>query len=267
MTAPNILETIAARRLLDVAAAKARVPAAGLKARIAESPPAIDFAARLRSAAPMAVMAEIKRASPSKGDIAPCVDAGAQALVYAKAGAAAVSVLTEPTWFKGSLEDLGAARSAVDPIPDRPAILRKDFLLEEYQLLEARAGGADAVLLIVAILSDADLQALLARSRELGMEPLVEVNSEAEMGRALAAGAMVIGINNRDLRDFSVDLDTTVRLAGQVPANVILAALSGISTKADVGRFRRAGASAVLVGEALMRAADPASLIRELAGA
>jgi anthranilate synthase/indole-3-glycerol phosphate synthase/phosphoribosylanthranilate isomerase len=263
----TILDTIAARRRADVAAARKAMPASELHALAAAAPPAIDFAARLRAAAPMAVVAEIKRASPSKGDIAPAIEAGKQAALYAKAGAAAISVLTEPTWFKGSLQDMADARSAVESLREaRPAILRKDFLLDEYQVLEARAYGADSVLLIVALLQDARLCDLMACSRSFGMEPLVEVNSEPEMDRALQAGATVVGVNNRDLRDFSVDLGTTGRLASRVPGGVILAALSGIATHGDVERFARAGATAVLVGEALMRANDPEALIRELRG-
>lgn len=175
--------------------------------------------------------------------------------------------MTEPAWFKGALEDMASVRDAVESLgPARPAILRKDFIVDEYQVLEARVHGADSVLLIVASLDDATLTQLMARSRALGMEPLVEVNNAEEMERALRAGARVIGINNRDLRSFHVDLGTTGRLAGLAPADVLLAALSGISTREDVERFAEAGASAVLVGESLMVAADPAAKIRELRG-
>lgn len=267
MAEESILDTIVAQRRKDVAAAKDAVPAESLLGRLWEVPPPIDFVARLRAAAPLAVMAEIKRASPSKGDIAPGVDAAEQACRYAAAGAAAISVLTEPTWFKGSLADLAAARRAVDHMrTERPALLRKDFVVDPYQVFEARLNGADAILLIVACLDDADLRELSDCARVLGMEPLVEVNNEAEMKRALACGARVIGVNNRDLRTFTVDLGTTGRLAGMAGDDVIVAALSGIATRADVERFERAGATAVLVGEALMRAADPAALIRELRG-
>lgn len=261
----SILDRIVARRRQDVSAAKEAVPPAALEDRLGQAPAPIDFAARLRADGPMALIAEIKRSSPSKGDIAPDVDAASQATVYARAGAAAVSVLTEPTWFKGSLDDLLAARRAIDG-PARPAVLRKDFIIDEYQLLEARAFGADAVLLIVACLDDATLTALLAGSRALGMEPLVEVSNAAETARAVAAGATVIGINNRDLHSFQVDLATTERLAGLVPTGVLLAALSGIATRADVERFAGVGASAVLVGEALMVARDPAAKANNLLG-
>lgn len=261
-----MLETIVARRREDVREARRAVPFPTLRDRVHHAPTPIDFAARLEAAGPMAIMAEIKRASPSKGDIAPSVDAAHYARRFAQAGAAAISVLTEPTWFKGSLEDLAGARAAIESLPHRPAILRKDFIVDEYQLVEARAAGADSVLLIVASLTDAELGGLLDCSRSMEMEPLVEAATAAEVERALKAGARVVGINNRDLRDFSVDLETTGRLAGMIPPAVILAALSGISTRADVERFAAAGARAVLVGEALMRARDPAQAIRELAG-
>ncbi|MBI5947875.1 MAG: indole-3-glycerol phosphate synthase TrpC [Chloroflexi bacterium] len=267
MSEETILDRIVARRRLDVAEAKANVPAAALKARLDGAPPAIDFVARLRADAPMAVIAEVKRASPSKGDIAPGIDAAEQALRYAAGGAAGISILTEPTWFKGTLDDMLRARLALETMgAARPGVLRKDFIVDPYQVIEARAFGADAVLLIVASLDDAALAELLAASRALGMEPLVEVNNAAEMGRALAAGATLVGVNNRDLRTFSVDLGTTDRLAAMAGQGVLLAALSGISTRADVERFEAAGAGAVLVGEALMVADDPGAKIRELRG-
>lgn len=265
MASPTILDTIVAQREKDVAAAKAAFPEYELERRLGAAPAVIGFEERLRRDTPMAVIAEVKRASPSRGDIAPGMDAVAQAMKYARGGAAGISVLTEPTWFKGSLQDMAGARAAVETLgAARPAILRKDFIIDEYQVVEARVHGADAVLLIVAALDDAKLGRLMARSRELGMEPLVEVNNAQEMDCALASGARVIGVNNRDLRSFNVDLGTTDRLAGMVRGDVLLAALSGISTRADVERFQAAGAGAVLVGESLMVAADPAEKIREL---
>ena len=195
------------------------------------------------------------------------MDAPAQALRYAHGGAAAISVLTEPTWFKGSLGDLREVRAALAELGDgRPGVLRKDFLVDDYQLLEARAAGADAVLLIVACLDDATLGGLQSCAHDLGMAALVEVNNAAEMERAAAAGASLIGINNRDLRSFEVDLGTTDRLAGRAPEGALLAALSGIASRADVARFEAAGAEAVLVGETLMRAPDPGATIAELRG-
>ena len=267
MAEPTILDTIVARRREDVAKAKVLWPADVLRQALPQAPAPIDFAERLRRDAPMAVIAEVKRASPSKGDIAPGMDAVAQAMKYANGGAAGISVLTEPTWFKGTLEDMAGVRANVEGLgADRPAVLRKDFIVDEYQVLEARVGGADSVLLIVASLSDEELASLMAYSRELGMEPLVEVNNADEMRRALTSGAKVIGINNRDLRTFNVDLGTTDRLARMVSDGVLLAALSGISTRTDVERFEAAGAGAVLVGESLMVADDPAEKIRELRG-
>jgi anthranilate synthase / indole-3-glycerol phosphate synthase / phosphoribosylanthranilate isomerase len=264
---PTILDTIIARRETDVRAAKSAVPETDLRAAIGKAPVTIDFEARLRDAAPMAVIAEVKRASPSKGDIAPDMDAAEQAIKYARGGAAAISVLTEPHWFKGTLEDMLAARRAVEEVGGRrPAILRKDFIIDEYQVVEGRVYGADTVLLIVAALNDERLAALMDCSRSLGMEPLVEVNNADEMERALAAGARVVGINNRDLRNFRVDLSTTDRLAGMVSGEVLIAALSGISTREDVERFENAGAQAVLVGEALMLADDPGATIEALRG-
>ena len=267
MGEPTILDTIVAKRREDVRATTAAVPASELEQRLASAPPVVAFEARLHRDSPMAVIAEVKRASPSKGDIAPAMDAVAQAMKYTRGGAAGISVLTEPTWFKGTLEDMSGVRAAVEALGDaRPAILRKDFVIDEYQVLEARVHGADSVLLIVASLDDAKLTHLMARSRALGMEPLIEVNNAEEMERALRAGARVVGINNRDLRNFRVDLGTTDRLAGMVRGDVLLAALSGITTREDVERFETAGAGAVLVGESLMVAEDPAAKIRELRG-
>ena len=233
------------------------------------SPPLIGFAARLRSVSTRcALMAEIKRASPSKGDIDVGALAAAQARAYALAGAAAISVLTEPAWFKGSIDDLRAARQAVEGMPNRPAILRKEFVFDEYQILEARLAGADTVLLIVKMLDDELLARLYAYSTSLGMEPLVEVNGREEMRRALALGSRVIGVNNRDLHSFRVDLDTTSGLVDMVDADqVTLAALSGISSRADVERYEKENVGAVLVGEALMRAGKGvAAFIAELLG-
>jgi anthranilate synthase/indole-3-glycerol phosphate synthase/phosphoribosylanthranilate isomerase len=264
----TILETIVAQRRKDVATASAAIAQRELERLIDAAPAAIDIVGRLRAQAPMAVMAEVKRASPSKGDIAPDIDAAEQAVRYARGGAAAISVLTEPTWFKGSLDDLRCARERLAALGEgRPALLRKDFIIDEYQVLEGRVHGADSVLLIVACLDDRSLRGLLHYSRGLGMEPLVEVNNAAEMQRAVAAGARFVGINNRDLRDFTVDLGTTDRLAALAGPDVLLAALSGISTREDVVRFQATGCGAVLVGEALMTAPNPGARIRELVGA
>ncbi|MCB0135502.1 MAG: indole-3-glycerol phosphate synthase TrpC, partial [Caldilineaceae bacterium] len=263
----TILDRIVERRRVDVRDAAAVVPRAALERSAASAPRAISFTGRLRAAGPMALIAEIKRASPSKGDIAPGMDAPAQSLRYAKAGAAGISVLTEPTWFKGTLDDLAAVRAAVDTMGgNRPAILRKDFIIDEYQVVEARVYGADALLLIVAALDDDTLARLFRFTGELGMESLVEVDTVEGMQRAVALGAPFIGINNRDLRSFTVDLRTTDTLATLAPRTALLAALSGIQQRADVERFAYAGAEAVLVGEALMLAGDPSAAVRELLG-
>ena len=264
---PTILERIVAQRREDVLAAKVATPFAALREMVRGAPPASAFIARLKAAAPMALIAEIKRASPSRGDIAPRVNAARQAMKYAQGGAAGISVLTEPTWFKGTLHDMLQVRKAVGQLGEqRPAVLRKDFIIDPYQVIEARAYGADALLLIVASLDDATLRGLLEFTGECGMDALVEVNNAAEMARAVAAGAGLIGINNRDLRSFTVDLGTTERLAALVPEGTIVAALSGIHSRDDVQRFEAAGAGAVLVGEALMEVEDPGEKIAEMLG-
>ena len=264
----SVLEKIYAQRLKDVEAAKATpgTTPADLSTFLSMhlAPPAIPLVARLKAKTP-ALMAEIKRASPSKGPIALSANAAQQALAYALSGASVISVLTEPTWFKGSLLDLRLARQAVDALPNRPAFLRKDFILDEYQISEARLHGADTVLLIVAMLPATRLRALYDYSLSLGMEPLVEVNNAREMEAALALGARVIGVNNRNLHDFQVDMATTSRLADMVKGHdVILCALSGITGGEDVRRYVQEGVSAVLVGEALMRAKDTRLFISEL---
>lgn len=270
----TILQRIYRQRRLDVDAAQ-KVPGhslAELEASIAlqVDPPSVCFPTRLlQGTTPGApgVMAEIKRASPSKGDIAIHTHAGEQALAYARGGAHVISVLTEPTWFKGTLDDLALVRRAVERLPQRPAILRKDFILDEYQIAEARLAGADTVLLIVAMLDDATLRRLYEYSVRLHMEPLVEVNNAEEMQRALALNPKVIGVNNRNLHSFEVDMGTTTRLAqAALERGVILVALSGISGRADVEAFLEHGVQAVLVGEALMRAQDKSAFVAELQG-
>ncbi|KAG8221349.1 indole-3-glycerol phosphate synthase-domain-containing protein [Butyriboletus roseoflavus] len=264
---PTILERIYEQRLKDVQHTKSLPGSSShdLDAYLALhlAPPLVPLVQRLKARSP-SLMAEIKRASPSKGDIAPNANAAQQALTYALAGAAVISVLTEPTWFKGSLFDMRLARQAIDGLPNRPAILRKDFVLDEYQIAEARLWGADTVLLIVAMLPHARLHALYAYSLSLGMEPLVEVHTTDEMRIALELGAKVIGVNNRNLHDFNVDMGTTTRLADMARGDVTLCALSGISGPEDVRGYVKEGVGAVLVGEALMRAEDPRAFIHHL---
>jgi anthranilate synthase / indole-3-glycerol phosphate synthase / phosphoribosylanthranilate isomerase len=268
--AESILDKIHRQRLLDIEAAKktpGTTPAdLQLNYSLNLAPPQISFAARLAQSPP-ALMAEIKRASPSKGDIDITANAPSQALKYATSGASVISVLTEPTWFKGSLDDLQSVRRALDSLgAARPAVLRKDFIIDEYQILEARLAGADSILLIVAMLTLAQLERLYHYSLTLGMEPLVEVNSADEMGLAVKLGAKVIGVNNRNLHSFSVDLETTSKLVSLVPRGTILCALSGISSRRDVEKYIAEGVGAVLVGESLMRAKDTRAFVAELLG-
>jgi anthranilate synthase/indole-3-glycerol phosphate synthase/phosphoribosylanthranilate isomerase len=267
----NILENIFAHRKAAVAAQK-EIPSqrpGDLQAAydLDIAPPLVSFVDRLRkSPFPLSLMAEIKRASPSKGIISLSACAPAQAKTYALAGASVISVLTEPEWFKGSIDDLRAVRQALEGMPNRPAVLRKEFIFEEYQILEARLAGADTVLLIVKMLDEATLTRLYRYSQSFGMEPLVEVNTADEMAVAVKLGSKVIGVNNRNLTSFEVDLDTTSRLLDQVPKETIVCALSGISGPKDVEAYQKNGVGAVLVGEALMRAKDTALFIRELLG-
>jgi indole-3-glycerol phosphate synthase len=238
--------------------------ASALMARALHRPPPSDLAAALRAAAtPLApaVIAEVKRASPSAGDIAAQGDASASAAAYESGGAAAISVLTEPHHFNGSLVDLEAVRLTVE-IP----VLRKDFLVDPDQVIEARACGADAVLLIAASLSDAELRAMLSAVADLGMTALVETHSEGDLDRVLATDAAVVGVNARDLETLEVDVGTALRRLARVPRDRIAVMESGLSTRADVRAAADAGASAILVGEALMRSVDPAAKVRELRG-
>lgn len=267
----NILETIFTRRRGLVAAQK-HVPSQrpeDLQAAydLGLAPPQISFPDRVRqSAYPVSLLAEIKRASPSKGMIQISACAPAQARKYASAGASVISVLTEPDWFKGSLDDMRFVRQALESMPNRPAVLRKEFIFDEYQILEARLAGADTVLLIVKMLDIETLTRLYKYSQSLGMEPLVEVNTAEEMKIAVDLGSQVIGVNNRDLTNFEVDLGTTSRLMDLVPESTTVCALSGISGPKDVQAYMEDGVEAVLVGEALMRPADTVAFIAELLG-
>lgn len=275
---PTILEKIYAQRREDVELAKStpgtRPGELDTYLQMELAPPLISLIPRLKTNPSVAtanpslsLMAEIKRASPSKGPIAMHINPAQQALLYAQSGASVISVLTEPTWFKGSLLDMRLVRQAVDVLgPDRrPAILRKEFIFDEYQISEARLHGADTVLLIVAMLEQSQLQCLYTYSLSLGMEPLVEVNNAQEMNRAFEIGAKVIGVNNRNLHDFSVDMGTTSSLIDMVrEKDILFCALSGISGAKDVRVYKEQGVNAVLVGEALMRASDTKAFISEL---
>ena len=271
-TAPpknNILQKIYAHRKAAVAAQK-EVPSqrpSDLQAAydLNLAPPQISLVDRLRNSPfDVALAAEIKRGSPSKGIFALDIDAPSQARKYALAGASVISVLTEPEWFKGSIEDLRAVRQVLNAMPNRPAVLRKEFIFEEYQILEARLAGADTVLLIVKMLDIELLERLYKYSVSLGMEPLVEVQNTEEMAIAIKLGSKVIGVNNRNLENFEVDLGTTGRLRSMVPKDTFLCALSGINSHQDVLDCKRDGVNGVLVGEAIMRASDASKFIREL---
>jgi indole-3-glycerol phosphate synthase len=263
----DLLETIVAATRRAVATREAAVAASELERRIAAALPARGFRAALRTAPAGAngprprVIAECKRRSPSRGVLRRDYDPAAIGLGYERAGAAAISVLTEPTFFDGSLEHLRAVRAAVS-IP----VLRKDFIVTEYQLLEARAAGADAVLLIVAAGDDALLRRLIDRARELGLDVLVEVHDEAELTRAVDAGADVIGVNNRNLRTLQVRLEVTHALAARMPPDAVKVAESGLRTRDDLAALAAAGYEAFLVGERLMTAPDPGAALAELMG-
>lgn len=268
---PSILEKIYLQRISDVAQSQTTPGAtlADLESLLSlhVAPPLISFVERLKQkpSTRLSLLAEIKRASPSKGPIAVSTSAASQALKYALAGAQTISVLTEPKWFLGSLQDMLHARTAIANLPNRPAILRKDFILSRYQVLESRIWGADTILLIVSMLPESLLRDLYSYSLELGMEPLVEVNNAAEMELALSLSAKVIGVNNRNLHDFQVDMETTSRFSDMVKEkDVVLCALSGISTPEDIQKFAADGVQAVLIGENLMRAKDPKDFIQHL---
>ena len=261
---PDILVEIIANKCQELVAAKAAVTAAALERRAAQAAPARDMCAALRRAAggPVRIIAEVMRRSPSAGEIAAEATASDVAREYEASGADAISVLTDQKYFGGSLDDLAAVRAAVS-VP----VLRKDFIVDPYQVWEARAGGADAFLLIAEALEVALLEELVALGRRLGMEALVEAHGAEALDRAVASGARLLGVNNRDLRTFQVDLATTERLARRVPADRVLVAESGIAGAAEVRRVLAAGAQAVLVGETLMRAADRPGKIREFQAA
>lgn len=239
------------------------LPAARLEEKCGRlpAPPSLRAALTARAAADTAIIAEVKRRSPSRGGINEGLELAAILSAYRRGGAAAVSVLTEPIHFGGSLQDLREASSLT-----RLPLLRKDFIVHPYQLLEARAAGASAVLLITALLDDDTLAALMKRARELQLECLVEVHDERELARALHAEAELVGINNRDLKTLRVDLETTLRLAPLLPDGVTLVAESGYARREDIVRAQEAGVGAFLVGEALCGSDDPARELMNLRG-
>ena len=258
-----ILDAILDTKRREVAERKALRPLAVLESSLAHSSaPVRAFDAALRRADGVAVIAEIKRKSPSGGELRPGASASELAVTYADNGATALSVLTDVTYFGGTDDDLRVARQ-VSGLP----VLRKDFVVDEYQVYEARAMGADALLLIVRALSRAQLAALLAKTHELGLTALVEAHSADEVARALAAGARVMGVNNRDLDTLVTDPALALRLRPQVPAECLFVAESGVSTPDQIAALRDVGADAVLIGEALVRAPDPGVKLRQLVSA
>ncbi|SRR5579875_680397 len=250
----SVLDRIFAAKRAELEQTRRRIGLDEIRARAASSAPPRDFIGALKSHRP-AIIAEIKRASPSKGDILPGLDPAGVARGYAAAGAACISVLTDPR-FKGSLDDLNTVRNAVD-LP----LLRKDFVFDPYQVYEARAAGADCILLIAAMLSEGDLRALAALAHELGMAALVEVHDEEQFRIAERIGASLIGVNNRDLHTFVTDISVTQRLMRDYRGDALLISESGIETAADVARLDRAGARAFLIGESLLRCPTPRILL------
>ncbi|MBM4444135.1 MAG: indole-3-glycerol phosphate synthase TrpC [Chloroflexi bacterium] len=254
----TIVDDIAADVRRGLAERKHREPLAGLAGGLNIHGMPRDFGAALCGDG-VRLIAEMKRASPSKGWLCPRLDAGMMALRYARGGAAAVSVLTERTRFKGDRADLTAARLATE-LP----VLCKDFILDEYQIHEARFWGADAVLLIASLLSSDEMRAFIGMAEGLGMAALVEVHTEAEVEKALSAKAAIVGINNRSLADFSVDLGTTLTLRPLIPDGITVVSESGIRSRADISALRAAGVNAFLVGEALVTSPDPEARLQEL---
>lgn len=258
MNSATVLDSILEGVRADVAAREALVSLAEVKAAAADAPPPRNVLAALRAPG-IAVIAEVKRASPSRGQLAPIADPAQLARAYQNGGARVISVLTEERRFKGSLADLDAVRAAVS-IP----VLRKDFIVRPYQIHEARAHGADMLLLIVAALEQPALVSMLDRTESLGMTALVEVHTEEEADRALQAGAKVIGVNARDLKTLSVDRDCFARIAPGLPSDTIRVAESGVRGPADLLAYAGAGADAVLVGEGLVTSGDPRGAVADL---
>lgn len=255
----SILSQILADKRNEVDCAKRRLPERVLLQRVESAPAVKSFSTALRAAPSPALIAEVKKASPSKGIIRQDFDPVEIANIYAANGAACLSVLTDEPYFQGHLAYLTAIRANVD----KP-LLRKDFIIDSYQLLEARAAGADAVLLITAALKNEELASLLETTHRLGMEAIIEVHDAEEVAEAVGAGAKLIGVNNRDLHTFRTTIQTTIDLLSVIPSDCVVISESGINHRADVERLREAGVHAVLVGEALMREKDIAAKMREL---
>ena len=257
--ADTILEKIVATKRGEIAAARARRSEQELRAALDDAPPVRDFFQPLAAEGPIRLIAEVKKASPSAGVIRADFDPVAIAKIYEEHGATCLSVLTDESYFEGSLDDLRAVREAVG-LP----VLRKDFLIDSYQLLEARVAGADAVLLIAECLDDCQLRKLYNGAIELGLTPLVELYDPANLPRVLEAGATLVGVNNRNLHTFEVDLEQTLRMRHDVPDHCVLVGESGIKDRGDVERLEAAGVDAILVGESLLRQADIGAAVDEL---
>jgi indole-3-glycerol phosphate synthase len=257
-----ILDRIIEKKRESLAVAKSKTPFADIKSRAASMPPARRFAAALsRTPNSLALIAELKKASPSKGLIRADFDPAKFAALYQKHGASCVSVLTEEDFFQGALENLAIARKSCG-LP----LLRKDFIFDPYQIYEARANHADAVLLIVAALEKSLLEDLMGLAEETGIETLVEVHDGRELDTALSSGAKLVGINNRNLKTLDIDLETTIRLLPDIPQDRVVVAESGIGSRADVERLLPARAAAMLVGTSIVKAPDPGVKIDELLG-
>ncbi len=257
----TVLDRIVATKRQEIAAAKAARPEPLVREQAAAAPPVRDFFAPLAAGGPIRLIAEVKKASPSRGVIREQFEPVEIAHIYEQHGASCLSVLTDAQYFQGRLDYLQAVRSAVG-LP----VLRKDFILDTYQLYEARAAGADAVLLIAECLDDCNLRKLHNEAVELGMSPLVELYEPENLQRVFDAGATLIGINNRDLRTFEIDLDHTLRLRDRIADQCVLVSESGIRTRADVERLQDAGVDAILVGETLMASEDIGAAVDALLG-
>jgi len=253
------LDKIVAEKQKELAQRQKTTPLPQLEDAIKEKPLPLDFAAALKGDS-LSLIAEVKRASPSKGALRPDLDPVRLAESYVRGGAVAISVLTEESYFKGSGRDLEAVKKALPNVP----LLRKDFIIKPYQVYESRAWGADALLLIAAILDDVELEGLLSLSHELGMQCLVEVHKEEELERALAQDIKIIGINNRNLQTLEVDIDVAKRLCHLIPPDKIVVSESGIKGPGDIEKLKEWGIQAVLIGEALVTADDAAARIKEL---
>jgi len=260
-SSPTILDKIIAVKRAEIAAGKTVRPACELRATLCDLPPARDFLGALRGPGPIKLIAEIKKASPSKGIIRTDFQPARIARVYAEHGATCISVLTDVSFFQGGLDVLQKVRGVVD-LP----LLRKDFILDPYQILEARVAGADAVLLIAECLMGKQLADLRAATEDLGMTALVELYDDNNLARVLDCGARLTGVNNRDLRTFQTDLEHTIQLRRHIPADRTLVGESGIRSRQDVLRLQQAGVNAILVGEHLMAATDIGSAVDELLG-